>query len=113
MLAALNSIEMVTVPWWFLEASGAQDNEPVRLVSKSTSVSSRPFLPSKVAGEAIVSNRRGPADGEMFCVRPEVRSTSSDQAGPTRALCGQVTGCRAFGEAHADRIGTFPRVGLM
>lgn len=26
MFAALNSIEMVTVPWWFLEISGAKDN---------------------------------------------------------------------------------------
>jgi glutathione S-transferase len=26
MIAALNSIEMVTVPWWFLEVSGAKDN---------------------------------------------------------------------------------------
>jgi len=26
MIAALNSIEMVTVPWWFLEISGAKDN---------------------------------------------------------------------------------------
>jgi glutathione S-transferase len=26
MIAALNSIEMVTVPWWFLEISGARDN---------------------------------------------------------------------------------------
>lgn len=25
-IAALNSIEMVTVPWWFLEISGAKDN---------------------------------------------------------------------------------------
>src|SRR3546814_11728094 len=24
-IAALNSIEMVTVPWWFLEISGAKD----------------------------------------------------------------------------------------
>jgi glutathione S-transferase len=26
MLAALNSIEMVTVPWWFLEVTGAKEN---------------------------------------------------------------------------------------
>ncbi|SEP16400.1 Glutathione S-transferase, C-terminal domain [Rhodospirillales bacterium URHD0017] len=26
MLAALNSIEMVTVPWWFLKVSGEKDN---------------------------------------------------------------------------------------
>src|ERR1044072_2578755 len=25
-IAALNSIEMVSVPWWFLEVSGAEDN---------------------------------------------------------------------------------------
>mgnify|MGYP003298484208 FL=1 len=25
MIAALNSIEMVTVPWWFLEISGAKE----------------------------------------------------------------------------------------
>jgi glutathione S-transferase len=25
-IAALNSIEMVTVPWWFLEVTGAEDN---------------------------------------------------------------------------------------
>src|SRR5215216_398321 len=26
-IAALNSIEMVSVPWWFLEVTGAQDNQ--------------------------------------------------------------------------------------
>ena len=26
-IAALNSIEMVSVPWWFLEVSGVQDNK--------------------------------------------------------------------------------------
>ena len=26
MIAALNSIEMVTVPWWFLKMSGDEDN---------------------------------------------------------------------------------------
>ena len=26
LIAALNSIEMVTVPWWFLSLSGADDN---------------------------------------------------------------------------------------
>ncbi len=27
MLAALNSIEMVAVPWWFLTVTGAADNQ--------------------------------------------------------------------------------------
>ena len=26
-IAALNSIEMVSVPWWFLEISGEEDNK--------------------------------------------------------------------------------------
>lgn len=29
-IAALNSIEMVTVPWWFLEVSGAEENHLTR-----------------------------------------------------------------------------------
>ena len=41
MIAALNSIEMVTVPWWFLEVSGAEDNRSCRLDGKAASTSSR------------------------------------------------------------------------
>jgi glutathione S-transferase len=40
MFAALNSIEMVTVPWWFLEISGANDNALAGWV-ESVSVSSK------------------------------------------------------------------------
>src|SRR3546814_18048609 len=32
-IAALNSIAMVTVPWWFLEISGAKDNSPTDLIA--------------------------------------------------------------------------------
>ncbi|MBL0900574.1 MAG: glutathione S-transferase [Reyranella sp.] len=32
MLAALTSIEMVSVPWWFLEDSGGKDNTPAGLL---------------------------------------------------------------------------------
>ena len=38
MIAALNSIEMVTVPWWFLKMSGDEDNgSPAGWASASTS----------------------------------------------------------------------------
>src|ERR1044072_5847403 len=33
-IAALNSIEMVTVPWWFIKMSGREDNELTGWVEK-------------------------------------------------------------------------------
>lgn len=48
-IAALNSVEMVTVPWWFLEISGAKENSLTgwmqsRLTHMETVLSQREWL---------------------------------------------------------------------
>ena len=57
MIAALNSIEMVTVPWWFLDVSGEKDNGLADWM-ESASTSSRRSWPSGNGWQPIASPPR-------------------------------------------------------
>ena len=40
-IAALNSIEMVTVPWWFLKITGEEDNGLTGWMASASTISRR------------------------------------------------------------------------
>jgi glutathione S-transferase len=102
-IAALNSIEMVTVPWWFLKISGKKDNELTGWMDK------RLDQLEKILNERdwLVADRFTVADLLMADVLrvPEVRSFGNRPA--TEAYVIRVTDRPAFKKAHADQIGFF------
>ena len=102
-IAALNSIEMVAVPWWFLKVSGDEDNEFTgwmgkRLDQLETILSEREWL---VAGRFTV------ADLLMADVLrvPTVRAFGDRPA--SDAYVARATERRAFQKARADQMAHF------
>jgi glutathione S-transferase len=102
-IAALNSIEMVTVPWWFLKMSGDEANELTgwmgkRLGQLETILSAHEWL---AAGRFTV------ADLLMADVLrvPAVRAFGSRPA--SEAYVARATERPAFKKARADQIAHF------
>lgn len=102
-IAALNSIEMVTVPWWFLKMSGNEENNLVgwmsmRLAQLENVLSEREWL---------AAGRFTAADLLMADVLrvPEIRSFGSRPA--TEAYLIRATDRAAFKKARADQIAHF------
>jgi glutathione S-transferase len=102
-IAALNSIEMVSVPWWFLKISGDEDNALIgwlsnRLAQLEDILSARDWL---AAGRFTV------ADLLMADVLrvPAVRAFGDRPA--TEAYVARVTARPAFRKAQADQIAHF------
>ena len=103
MIAALNSIEMVSVPWWFLEISRVEDNRLAgwvgnRLGQIENVLSEREWL---------AADRFTAADLLMADVLrvPKVRAFGDRPA--TEAYVTRVTGRPAFAKAHADQMAHF------
>ena len=102
-IAALNSIEMVTVPWWFLGMCGDEDNQLTgwmtqRLDHMETILSEREWL---AAGRFTV------ADLLMADVLrvPKVRAFGDRPA--TEAYVARATDRPAFKKAEADQLALF------
>ncbi len=102
-IAALNSIEMVSVPWWFLKISGAPDNALTpwmdkRLDQLEAVLSAREWL---AAGRFTV------ADLVMADVLrvPDVRAYGNRPA--SEAYVARLTARAAFKKARADQIAHF------
>lgn len=102
-ISALNSIEMVSVPWWFLKMSGDQDNTlagwaSMRLQQLENVLSERDWL---------AADRFTVADLLMADVLrvPDVRAFGSRPA--TEAYISRVTDRPAFRKAHADQLAHF------
>ena len=93
MIAALNSIEMVTVPWWFLKMSGDEDNELVGWMGKRL--------------HQLVADRFTAADLLMADVLrvSEVRCFGDRPA--TEAYVTRATDRPSFRKARADQIAHF------
>lgn len=99
-MAALNSIEMVSVPWWFLKMSGDKDNALTPWVEKRLN-----------QVEKVLSNREWLAAG-CFTVAdllmadvlrvPDVRAFGDRPA--SEAYITRVTDRPAFRKAHGDQI---------
>jgi glutathione S-transferase len=102
-IAALNSIEMVTVPWWFLKMCGDEDNALTgwmeqRLSQLETILSEREWL---------AADRFTVADLLMADVLrvPKVRAFGSRPA--TEAYVTRATDRPSFKKAQADQLGLF------
>lgn len=103
MFAALNSLEMVTVPWWFLKMSGQVENPLVewmdkRLAQLEAVLSARDWL---------AADRFTVADLLMADVLriPDVRAHGDRPA--TEAYIQRLTARPAFRKAHADQNAHF------
>jgi glutathione S-transferase len=102
-IAALNSIEMVSVPWWFLEVSGAEDNHLTgwlesRLAHMERVLEEREWL---AAGRFTV------ADLLMADVLRVGKVRAFGNRPAAEAYISRVTDRPAFRKAHADQIGFF------
>lgn len=101
--AALNSIEMVTVPWWFLEVSG-QENNPLadwlgmRLGQLEAVLGQRTWL---------AADRFTVADLLMADVLRITRVRAYGHRPATEAYVTRVTDRPAFRKAHADQLAHF------
>jgi len=101
--AALNSIEMVSVPWWFLKLSGQDDNPLGSWLDKRLAQ-----LESVLAGrDWLAAGRFTVADLIMADVLriPKVRARGDRPA--TEAFVARVTARPAFLKAHAEQISHF------
>jgi glutathione S-transferase len=102
-IAALNSIEMVTVPWWFLKITGAENPGLTGWMGKRLEQ-----LENVLGGQDwLAAERFTVADLLMADVLrvSEVRAFGDRPA--TEAYVARVTGRASFRKAHADQIGHF------
>jgi glutathione S-transferase len=103
MLAALNSIEMVSVPWWFLEISGQKDNILAGWMEKRLGQL-----------EAVLDEREWLAAGRFTAADllmadvlrvPKVRAYGERPA--AAAYLARITDRAAFRKARADQLAHF------
>lgn len=102
-IASLNSIEMVSVPWWFMEVTGAKDNGLTdwlrgRLDHMERVLSEREWL---AAGRFTV------ADLLMADVLRVEKVRAFGDRPVTEAYVARVTDRPAFRKAQADQIACF------
>ena len=102
-IAALNSIEMVTVPWWFLKLSGDENNGLTGWMGQRLDHLERVLSEQ----EWLAARRFTVADLLMADVLrvPDIRAFGDRPA--TEAYVARVTGRTAFKKAHADQICLF------
>jgi glutathione S-transferase len=102
-IAALNSIEMVTVPWWFLRMSGNKENALTSWVDKRLGQLERVLA----RREWLAAGRFTVADLLMADVLrvPDVRAFGSRPA--TEAFVERATARPAFRKAVADQMAHF------
>ncbi len=103
MLAALNSIEMVSVPWWFLEVTGAKNN------GFETWMGKRLGQLERVLGERewLVAGRFTAADLLMADVLRVSKVRAFGERPATEAYVTRVTDRAAFKKARADQLAHF------
>ena len=102
-IAALNSVEMVTVPWWFLEVSGAKDNLLTGWLESRLSHLER-VLSER---EWLAADRFTVADLMMADVLRVSKVRHFGNRPATEAYVERVTGRPSFMKAHADQIRHF------
>jgi glutathione S-transferase len=103
MIAALNSIEMVTVPWWFLKISGQEDN------GLAGWMGNRLDQLEKVLTERewLSADRFTAADLLMADVLRVSKVRSFGDRPATDAYVTRVTDRPAFKKARADQLAHF------
>ena len=102
-IAALNSIEMVSVPWWFLKISGHKDNPlagwmDMRLAHLETVLGGREWLAAGrfTAADLLMADVLRVSDVRAYGDRPA-----------SEAYVKRVTSRPAFAKAHADQMAHF------
>lgn len=103
MMSALNSIEMVSVPWWFLEVSGVEDNKLTDWLS------TRLDQLEKVLSERewLAADRFTVADLLMVDVLRVGKVRAFGKRPASEAYVTRVTDRPAFQKAHADQLAHF------
>jgi glutathione S-transferase len=102
-IAALNTIEMVTVPWWFLEVSGEDDNRLAdwmgnRLAQLEKILNEREWL---------AADRFTVADLLMADVLRVSKVRSSGDRPATESYVTRATDRPSFKKARADQLAHF------
>jgi len=102
-IAALNSIEMVSVPWWFLKITGAENNNLTGWMTSRLGHIERVLRER----EWLAAERFTVADLLMADVLrvPDVRAFGNRPA--TEAYISRVTDRAAFKKAQADQMAHF------
>lgn len=102
-MAALNSVEMVSVPWWFLDVTGTETN------GLTGWLESRLGHIERVLGERewLAANRFTVADLIMTDVLRITRVRSFGDRPATEAYITRVMERPAFRKAHADQMAHF------
>ncbi|UUP17852.1 glutathione S-transferase family protein [Nitratireductor thuwali] len=102
-IAALNSVEMVSVPWWFLEMSGAEDN------GLTGWLESRLDHVERVLNERdwLAAGRFTVADLIMADVLRVEKVRAFGDRPATEAYVARMTERPAFRKAHADQMAHF------
>lgn len=102
-IAALNSMEMVTVPWWFLEVTGAKDNGLTGWMESRLDHMER-ILKER---EWLAADRFTVADLLMADVLRVQKVRSFGGRTATEAYVARITDRPAFKKAHADQMAHF------
>ena len=102
-ISALNSVEMVSVPWWFLEVTGAKEN------GLTGWLESRLAHVERVLGERewLAAGRFTVADLLMADVLRVGRVRGFGVRPATEAYVARITARPAFRKAHADQMAHF------
>ncbi len=103
-IAALNSIEMVSVPWWFLEVTGAQENNLAGWLESRLDHMERIFTER----EWLVADRFTVADLLMADVLRVANCVPSKSAGGG-SLCGEDHRQARIQEGACRSVGSFRR----
>lgn len=102
-IAALNSMEMVTVPWWFLEVTGAKEN------GLTGWLQSRLDHVERILGERewLAAGRFTVADLLMADVLRVAKLRAFGDRPATESYIARITSRPAFKKAHADQLAHF------
>jgi len=103
LFAALNSIEMVAVPWWFLEVSGVKDNKLAEWVTKRLEQLER-VLSQR---EWLAAGRFTVADLLMADVLRVSKLRAFGDRPASEKYVARITERPAFKKARADQIAHF------
>ena len=104
-IAALNSIEMVTVPWWFLQMSGQKDDGLTGWMDKRLGQ-----LEAVLARrDWLAADRFTVADLIMTDVLRVSKVRAYGDRPATETYIERVTARPAFQKAHADQIAHFAK----
>jgi len=106
-IAALNSIEMVSVPWWFLEVTKATENPLTGWLQSRLD-----HLERVLAGRAwLAADRFTVADLLMADVLRVGRVRAFGDRPASEAYVARITDRPAFRKAHADQMRLFEAAG--